>query len=302
VLLPKAGTTSLVDALTNHLQITRLTRKMIEAYATIGNCRDLFALLVPEQQTGLEKYTWDRGLIDLIHDYPGVLHNPADLVAMLSKLSPRLYSISSSPAAHAGEVHTTVAVVRYRSHDRERGGVCSTLLADRTATGERRPIYIQPNKKFRLPADADAPIIMIGPGTGVAPFRGFLHERRAVGATGKNWLFFGERSAANDFLYREELQGMLADGHLTRLDTAFSRDQEEKVYVQDRMLEHAAQLWSWIEDGASIYVCGDASRMAKDVNTALLSVMETQGGMDREAAEGYVQTMKEQHRYHRDVY
>ena len=302
VLLPKAATTSLTDALTNHLQITRLTRKMIEAYATIGNCRDLFALLAPEQQPGLEKYTWDRGLIDLIHDYPGVLHNPADLVAMLPKLSPRLYSISSSPAAHAGEIHTTIAVVRYRSHNRERGGVCSTLLADRTATGERRPIYIQPNKKFRLPADPGAPIIMVGPGTGVAPFRGFLHERRAVGATGKNWLFFGERSAASDFLYREELQGMLADGHLMRLDTAFSRDQQEKVYVQDRILEHAAQLWSWIEDGASIYVCGDASRMAKDVHTALLAVMETQGGMDHDAAQGYVQTMKEQHRYHRDVY
>jgi sulfite reductase (NADPH) flavoprotein alpha-component len=302
VLLPKAGSTSLVDALANHLQITRLTRKMIEAYATIGNCRDLFTLLAPEQQSHLEKYTWDRGLIDLIHDYPGVLHNPADLVAMLPKLSPRLYSISSSPAAHAGEIHATIAVVRYRSHNRERGGVCSTLLADRTATGERRPIYIQPNKKFRLPVDAAAPIVMIGPGTGIAPFRGFLHERRAVGATGKNWLFFGERSAASDFLYREELESMLTDGHLTQLDTAFSRDQEAKIYVQDRMLEHAAQLWAWMEDGASIYVCGDASRMAKDVHAALLAVVKMQGGMDDDAAEGYVQTMKEQHRYHRDVY
>jgi sulfite reductase (NADPH) flavoprotein alpha-component len=302
VLLPKAGSTSLADALANHLQITRLTRKMIEAYATIGNCRDLFALLAPEQQAHLEKYTWDRGLVDLVHDYPGVLHNPADLVAMLPKLTPRLYSISSSPAAHAGEVHATIAVVRYRSHNRERGGVCSTLLADRTATGERRPIYIQPNKKFRLPADSAAPIVMIGPGTGIAPFRGFLHERRAVGATGKNWLFFGERSASSDFLYREELESMLADGHLTQLDTAFSRDQQEKIYVQDRMQQHAAQLWAWMEDGASIYVCGDASRMAKDVHAALMTVVKTQGGMDYDAAENYVQTMKEQHRYHRDVY
>jgi sulfite reductase (NADPH) flavoprotein alpha-component len=302
VQLPRAGTTALADALANYLQITRLTRKMIEAYATIGNCRELFTLLMPEQQAGLEKYTWDRGLIDLIHDYPGVLHNPADLVAMLPKLSPRLYSISSSPAAHAGEIHATIAVVRYRSHNRERGGVCSTLLADRTATGERRPIYIQPNKKFRLPVDPGAPIVMIGPGTGIAPFRGFLHERRALGATGKNWLFFGERSAASDFLYREELESMLGDGHLTQLDTAFSRDQDEKIYVQDRMLEHAAQLWAWIEDGASIYVCGDASRMAKDVHAALSTVVMTHGGMQQDAAEAYVQTMKDEHRYHRDVY
>jgi sulfite reductase (NADPH) flavoprotein alpha-component len=302
VQLPKCGSTSLSDALTNHLQITRLNRKMIEAYATIGNCQQLFELLVPDQQARLEKYTWDRGLIDLIHDYPGVLHNPADLVAMLPKLAPRLYSISSSPFAHAGEIHTTIAVVRYRSHNRERGGVCSTLLADRTSTGERRPIYIHPNKKFRLPAAQDTPIVMIGPGTGIAPFRGFLHQRRALAATGKNWLFFGERSASSDFLYREELESMLADGHLTRLDTAFSRDQERKIYVQDRMAEQGAQLWSWMQDGASIYVCGDASRMAKDVDAALHSIVEKQGGMGEEAAQEYVQAMKDEHRYHRDVY
>ena len=302
VQLPKAGTTSLADALTNQLQVTRLTRKMIEAYATIGNCRDLFTLLAPEQQAHLEKYTWDRGLVDLIHDYPGVLHSPADLVAMLPKLSPRLYSISSSPVAHAGEIHATIAVVRYRSHNRERGGVCSTLLADRTATGERRPIYIQPNKKFRLPRNPYAPMVMIGPGTGIAPFRAFLHERRALGAKGKNWLFFGERSAATDFLYRDELEHMLADGYLTQLDTAFSRDQEQKIYVQDRMMEHAAQLWGWLKDGASLYVCGDASRMAKDVHAALLTVVKAQSGMDHDAAVAYIQTLKEEHRYHRDVY
>jgi len=302
VQLPKCGKASLSDALTNHLQITRLTRKMIEAYATIGDCQALFDLLVPEQQVQLDKYTWDRGLIDLIHDYPDVLHNPADLVAMLPKLSPRLYSISSSPFAHAGEIHTTVAVVRYRSHDRDRGGVCSTLLADRTITGERRPIYIQPNKRFRLPAAPDTPIVMIGPGTGIAPFRAFLHERRALAATGKNWLFFGERSASTDFLYREELESMLADGHLTRMDTAFSRDQERKIYVQDRMVEQGARLWSWIDGGASIYVCGDASRMAKDVDAALHRIAETQGGMGHNGAQDYMQTMKDEHRYHRDVY
>ncbi|MDW5264556.1 MULTISPECIES: sulfite reductase flavoprotein subunit alpha [Acidobacteriaceae] len=302
VQLPKAGTTTLIDALTNHLQITRLTRKMIEAYATIGNCKPLFGLLVPEQQAHLEKYTCDRGLIDLLHDYPGVLHNPADLVAMLPRLAPRLYSISSSPYAHAGEIHTTIAVVRYRSHNRERGGVCSTLLADRTNTGERRAIYIQPNKKFRLPQQSDAPIIMIGPGTGIAPFRAFLHQRRALSATGKNWLFFGERSAATDFLYRDELESMLSDKHLTHLDLAFSRDQEHKVYVQDKMLEQAPRFWSWLQDGASIYVCGDAARMAKDVDATLRSIVAQQGNLDAEAATEYVQTLKDDHRYHRDVY
>ncbi len=302
VQLPKSGATTLVDALTNHLQITRLTRKMIEAYATIGNCHTLFGLLVAEQQAHLEKYTCDRGLIDLLHDYPGVLHDPADLVAMLPKLAPRLYSISSSPYAHAGEIHTTVAVVRYRAHNRERGGVCSTLLADRTNTGERRPIYIQPNKKFRLPQQSDAPIIMIGPGTGIAPFRAFLHQRRALSATGKNWLFFGERSAATDFLYRDELESMLRDKHLTHLDLAFSRDQERKVYVQDKMLEQAPRFWSWLQDGASIYVCGDAAHMAKDVDATLHSIVAQQGGLDADAATEYVQTLKDDHRYHRDVY
>jgi len=302
VQLAKAGPATLSDALMYHLQITRLNRKMIEAYATIGNCQQLFDLLVPDHQVLLEKYTYDRGLIDLIHDYPGVLHSPADLVAMLPKLAPRLYSISSSPFAHVGEIHTTIAVVRYRAHDRERGGVCSTLLADRTATGDRRPIYIHPNKKFRLPAALDTPIVMIGPGTGVAPFRAFLHERRALAATGKNWLFFGERSASSDFLYREELESMLGDGHLTRLDTAFSRDQERKIYVQDRLVEQGAQLWNWMQDGASFYVCGDASRMAKDVDAALHRIAKTQGGLDEEGAQEYIQVMKDDHRYHRDVY
>jgi len=302
VQLPKAGSTTLHDALLHHLQITRLTRKMIEAYATIGRCQTLFSLLVPEQQAHLEKYTYDRGLIDLLHDYPGVLHDPADLVAMLPKLAPRLYSISSSPLAHAGEIHTTVAVVRYRSHNRERGGVCSTLLAERTPTGERLPIYIQPNKRFRLPKEPEAPIIMIGPGTGIAPFRAFLHERRALGSSGRNWLFFGERSAATDFLYREELETMQKDRHLTRLDLAFSRDQDRKVYVQDRMIEQASLFWSWLQDGASIYVCGDASRMARDVDATLHTIVEQQGHMDYDSARDFVQALKDQQRYHRDVY
>lgn len=297
----KAGITTLHDALTHQLQITRLNRKTVSEYAALGKCANLLDLLIPEHRAQLDAYVFDRGLIDLLIEHPGVIEDPAELVAMLPKLTPRLYSISSSPVAHIGEIHTTVAVVRYSSHNRQRGGVCSTLFADRAAIADRLPIYIQPNKKFRLPK-ADAPIIMIGPGTGIAPFRAFLHERRVLGAKGCNWLFFGERSARTDYLYREELEAMRVDGHLTRLDTAFSRDQEDKVYVQDRMLEQGHQFWNWLQDGASVYVCGDASRMAKDVHATLQSIVEKQGGMSAQAAEEYVQTMKDEHRYHRDVY
>ncbi len=298
----KTGTTTLHEALTHHLQITRLNRRLVKEYATAGNCAALLDLLAPEQQAQLDKYVYDRGLIDLLVEYPGVVQDATELVAMLPKLTPRLYSISSSPAAHAGEIHTTVAVVRYSAHNRERGGVCSTLFADRASVSDRLPIYIQPNKKFKLPLASDASIIMIGPGTGVAPFRGFLHERRALGAKGRNWLFFGGRSASADYLYREELEAMYADGHLTRLDTAFSRDQEHKIYVQDRMLEQAPLFWNWLQDGASVYVCGDAARMAKDVHATLLAITARQGGMSAEAAEEYVLALKDQHRYHRDVY
>ena len=298
----KAGKTTLHDALTHHLQITLLNRKIVREYATKGKCATLLDLLVPEQQEPLQKYVYGRGLIDLLVEYRGVIEEPQELVAMLPKLTPRLYSISSSPLAHQGQIHTTVAVVRYRSYNRERGGVCSTFFADHTTLTDRLPIYIQPNKKFKLPQDSDAPIIMIGPGTGIAPFRGFLHERRALGAKGRNWLFFGERSAATDYLYREELESMCADGHLTRLDTAFSRDQEDKIYVQDRMMEHAPLFWSWLEEGASVYVCGDASRMAKDVHAALHRIVEKEGRVPAHAAEEYVHNLKEEHRYHRDVY
>ena len=298
----KTGKTTLHDALAHHLQITILNRKIVKEYATKGKCAKLLDLLVPEQQESLQRYVYGRGLIDLLVEYPGVIEEPAELVAMLPKLTPRLYSISSSPLAHEGQIHTTVAVVRYRSYNRERGGVCSTFFADRSTLSDRLPIYIQPNKKFKLPQNSDAPIIMIGPGTGIAPFRGFLHERRALGAKGRNWLFFGERSAARDYLYREELESMRADGHLTRLDTAFSRDQEDKIYVQDRMMEHAPLFWNWLEDGASVYVCGDATRMAKDVHAALHRIIEKEGGMPAQAAEEYVHRLKDEHRYHRDVY
>ncbi|SNS45363.1 sulfite reductase (NADPH) flavoprotein alpha-component [Granulicella rosea] len=296
------GFMPLREALTHHLQISRLNRRMVELFANEGRIVRLLDLLKSERQTELDAYLWDRGPIDLLTEYPGVLHVAQELVAMLPRLTPRLYSISSSPAAHTAEVHATVAVVRYRSHNRDRGGVCSTMFADRTSAGDRLPVYIQPNKRFRLPRRQDAPVIMIGPGTGIAPFRGFLHERRAVGATGKNWLFFGDRSAATDFLYEDELTAMRKDGHLTRLDLAFSRDQERKIYVQDRMLEQAPMFWQWLEEGASIYVCGDASRMAKDVDATLHAILQQQGRLDAEGAREYVDAIKEQQRYHRDVY
>jgi sulfite reductase (NADPH) flavoprotein alpha-component len=302
VQVPKAGSVSLREALLDHLQITRLTRKMVEAYATIGRCETLAALLKADREPQLESYIHQRGLIDLVCECPEVLRDPVDLVAMLPRLSPRLYSISSSPAAHGAEIHTTVAVVRYQSHNRERGGVCSTMFADRTTPEGLLPIYIQPSRRFRIPKEHTQPIIMIGPGTGIAPFRGFLHERRALGATGKNWLFFGGRSAATDFLYHDELESMQRDKFLTRLDLAFSRDQKGKIYVQDRMLEQAPLFWSWLQEGAAVYVCGDASRMAKDVDRTLHTIVEQQADMSPEAAQEFVQGLKEQHRYHRDVY
>ncbi len=300
--VPKIGKLTLHEGLLRHFAITRITRKMISDFAALTQSKQLQALFAPDQQCELERYLHGRDVADLLQQYPGALREAADLVKLLPRLAPRLYSISSSPAAHAGRIHTTVSVVRYRTHDRERGGVCSTLLADRVEPGDRLPIYIQPNKKFRLPQDPTAPMIMVGPGTGIAPFRSFLHERRAAGATGRNWLFFGERSASTDFLYRDELEQMRGDRHLTQLDTAFSRDQERKIYVQNLMMQNARQLWGWLEDDAFIYVCGDASRMAKDVDRTLHKIIEEQGGMTHEAAESYVQALKDGRRYQRDVY
>ena len=300
--VPKVGRCTLEDALLHHCQHTRLTRKVVQAFAGKAKSRTLSALLLPEQGAHLEAFLWDRGLIDMLQAYPGVVDSPQELIDTLPRLAPRLYSISSSPLAHKDELHCTVAVVRYRSHNRERGGVASTMLADRVEQGARVPIYIQANTRFRLPSDPDTPIIMIGPGTGIAPFRAFLHERQALGHRGRNWLFFGERSASTDFLYCHELRAMCDSGHLARLDTAFSRDQEHKVYVQDRMVEHGAEFWRWLQEGAQVYVCGDATRMAKDVDASLHTLVEQHGGVSREAAADYVLGLHEQGRYHRDVY
>lgn len=226
----------------------------------------------------------------------------AAFVGELRKLQPRLYSISSSPRAHAGEVHLTVGVVRYEQDGVAHKGVASSFLAERLAPGETACVFVHKAPHFRVPANPGAAMIMVGPGTGIAPFRAFLHERRAIGAAGRHWLFFGDQREACDFLYRDEIDRFRAEGLLTRLDLAFSRDQEEKIYVQHRMLAAGAELWRWLEEGAHFYVCGDASRMAKDVDAALHEAIRTHGGKSPEEAVAYVSQLKQEKRYVRDVY
>jgi sulfite reductase (NADPH) flavoprotein alpha-component len=222
-----------------------------------------------------------------------------ELVALLRKLSPRLYSISSSPKAHAAEVHLTVGTVRYEAFGRKRKGVCSTYLADLCRTAA---VFVQPSHGFKPPMDPATAMIMVGPGTGIAPFRAFLEERHAIGAKGKNWLFFGDQTRQADYLYEEQIADWQQSGHLTHLDLAFSRDQSAKLYVQHRMLENAKKLWAWLEEGAHFYVCGDASRMARDVDDALHKVVETGGGKSPDDAKAYVARLKSEKRYQRDVY
>jgi sulfite reductase (NADPH) flavoprotein alpha-component len=235
-------------------------------------------------------------------DFPAKDMSVDQFFGLLRKIPPRLYSIASSLLAHPEEVHLTVAVVRYNAHGRDRGGVCSTHFADRVAVGETMPVYVHANKSFFLPEDGDTPIIMVGPGTGIAPFRAFIEERDALGSKGKNWLFFGDQHFQTDFLYQTEWQDYLKSGILGRMDVAFSRDQEHKVYVQDRMREQGKDIYAWLEEGAYFYVCGDASRMAKDVHEALINVAEEHGGKSREDAEAYVKALQKERRYQRDVY
>jgi sulfite reductase (NADPH) flavoprotein alpha-component len=241
-------------------------------------------------------------LLDVLERHPSARMNAEELAPLLAPLQPRLYSISSSLRAHPGEVHLTVGVVRYPMGQRLRKGVASTYLAERVAPGGEVRVFVHPSHRFQLPDDGDRPMIMVGPGTGIAPFRAFLEERQALAARGKNWLFYGDQSRATDFLYEEQLQEFQRGGLLTRLDTAFSRDQAEKVYVQTRMLERARELWGWLEEGAHFYVCGDAKRMATDVDRALQQVIAEQGDLSAEAARAYVADMTRAGRYQRDVY
>ncbi|HEY5792182.1 MAG TPA: sulfite reductase subunit alpha, partial [Chthoniobacterales bacterium] len=248
----------------------------------------------------LDKYIWGRGVIDILTEFDAVF-TPEEFVKALRKLQPRLYSIASSPRAVGEEVHLTVAIVRYESHGRRREGVCSSFLADR-AGGGKVPVFVHSAKHFRVPENPETDVIMVGPGTGIAPFRAFLQERKAAGAKGRNWLFFGDQRSSTDFLYEDEFKAYQAEGILTKFDTAFSRDQEYKIYVQHRMAEHAAELYAWLEGGAYFYVCGDANRMAKDVDVALHQAVQTAGGKTEEGAKEYVAKLKTEKRYRRDVY
>lgn len=294
--------TPLREALVHHYEITRIPLPLLKAVAERAGDAELLKLSAPGANGELTKFLWGREIIDLLHHHPAAKFTPTEFVALLKKLQPRLYSISSSPKAHPGEVHLCVGVVRYDSFGRSRKGVCSTFLAERVPAGGAVPVFVHHNKNFRPPANPDAPMIMVGPGTGIAPFRAFLEERRASGAKGKNWLFFGDQRAATDFLFREEIVVMQREGTLHRLDLAFSRDQAEKIYVQNRMLDHANELYTWLEEGGGFFVCGDASRMAKDVDAALHQVIQTAGGKTAEEANAYVAALKKDKRYQRDVY
>jgi sulfite reductase (NADPH) flavoprotein alpha-component len=264
------------------------------------NTGDLAALVAGDKDK-LRTYIDGRELIDLLIDHPATVA-AQQLVDCLRRLPARQYSIASSLDAYPDEVHLLIATVRYDAHGRAREGVCSTYFSDRVSDETLVPVYVHENNNFRMPADGNQPMIMIGPGTGVAPFRTFLQQRELVGATGRNWLFFGDQHFRTDFTYQTEWQQYLADGLLTRLDVAFSRDQKDKVYVQHRMREQSAQFYSWLEEGAAVYVCGDETQMAKDVHAALLEIIQKEGGKSADAAEEYVRELQHQKRYQRDVY
>ena len=295
------------EALRTRLAIGKLTRGSVTQFAKLapeGSTQQggLKVMTGPENKARAEEYCWGREFVDLASDFPGVVKEPQQLFNILARLTPRMYSIASSQAMHPEDVQTTVRVVRYDAHGRERQGLASGHLGDRAPVGCTMPIFLHGNQNFRLPEDTSMPVIMVGPGTGIAPFRAFLEERQATGQTGDNWLFFGEQREALDFLYKDQFLAMQKNGVLTRLDTAFSRDQARKVYVQDRMQERAKELYEWLERGAYFYVCGDATRMAKDVELALLDVIAKGSNGTLDHAAEYLAAMKKEKRYQRDVY
>lgn len=307
VMLPRlTAPVSLRDALTTKLSLSEPTKRILETLAAKTTDpkekEQLATLLAPEGKEALELFLGQREFIDLLEEFPGARLTPQEFVGHLRRLMPRLYSIASSPKMFPGQVHLTVAPVRYESNGRRRYGVCSTYLADRVTRRKTLiPVFVA-ESHFGLPADPTKDVIMIGPGTGIAPFRAFVQERVVTNAAGRNWLFFGDQHATTDYLYGDEWKKLQAEGKMARVDLAFSRDQAKKVYVQDRMREAAAELWAWLKGGACFYVCGDAHRMAKDVDLALHEVIAQQGGMDAAAAADYVKQMKKDRRYQRDVY
>lgn len=294
--VPGYGTSTLGDALTQWFDINKITPEMLALARQLAK----EALPIPDDECQQKQWLREHQLIDLVQG-AGICPDAATLTSVLSRLQPRLYSISSGPGAHPTQIHLTVSTVRYEQHSRQRLGVCSTFLADRAAN-TAVSVFIQRSGHFHLPEDPMTPVIMIGPGTGIAPFRGFLQERQARAAEGKNWLFFGEQHAACDFYYREELEAFARNGYLHRLDTAFSRDQTEKIYVQHRLLEAGAEIWTWLQEGAWLYVCGDAASMANDVDAALHHIAQTHGAMNAQEAAHYITRLKQEKRYRRDIY
>ncbi|WP_285025917.1 sulfite reductase subunit alpha [Plantibacter sp. ME-Dv--P-122b] len=292
---------TLADRLTHGFEIRTPSKDLVAELADRAPDSELAGILALAQAETLDSWLRDRDILDLLRS-TAVRFDAAALLDVLRPLQHRAYSISSSPLAADGRVHLTVASVRYAVGDRLHGGVASTHLADRVAEGATSGIFVSANAGFRVPSDDDAPLIMVGPGTGIAPFRSFLQERRERGATGRNWLFFGDQHRAHDFIYEDELGELLTGGVLDRLDLAFSRDQREKVYVQTRMRENGKELYAWLEEGGHFAVCGDASRMAKDVDQALHELIAEHGGRSTEAAAEYVHTLKREKRYIRDVY
>ena len=282
-------------------ELTVASRAFVERYAALAASEALTALLTENAREQLAAYLAERQIIDIVREHPSQPTADA-FIACLRALKPRLYSIASSPLVSADEVAVTVAAVRYEAFGREHWGAASTHLADRSAVGDVRGVYVEPNPRFRLPDDPSAPIIMIGPGTGVAPFRAFLQHRAASGADGRNWLVFGDRQSREDFLYQLDWARYRKQGLLTRMDVAFSRDQAEKVYVQDRLREQAADIRAWLADGAYLYVCGDASQMAPDVHDALVDILAAGDGGSREAGEAALKDLRRAGRYQRDVY
>jgi sulfite reductase (NADPH) flavoprotein alpha-component len=294
--------TDLREVLGRQVTLREPSRQLLAAIlAKCPDATELSELIDPEAKSVMDDWIDGREVVDILQAYPRARFTADELVKVLRKLQPRLYSIASSPKAFPEDIHLTVAIVRYESHGRPRQGVCSTYLADRVNDGTL-PVFIHSAKHFRQPEDPSVPVIMVGPGTGIAPFRAFLQEREVTKAPGKTWLFFGDRNRSTDFLYEDEIGAWREKGVLHRLDTAFSRDQAEKIYVQQRMREKAAELWKWLEEGAYFYVCGDASRMAKDVDDALHRIVEEEGGQTKEEAAAYVEDMKKAKRYRKDVY
>ncbi len=302
VTTPDRGDRPLRLALIEDFDIRTLSAKTVADWSEKSESPHLKELLAAEDKSAMEDFLWGRELIDLVVEHPAKFNDAKEFVALLRKLGPRLYSISSSPKAHPDEVHLTVAKVTYHSHGRDREGVCSTYLAERVNGDGTVPVFFQPAAHFKLPTDLSTDVIMCGPGTGIAPFRAFLEEREATKSSGRNWLLFGNPHESTDYLYREQLEEMRSKGILQKLDLAWSRDSDVKVYVQDKMREHGEEMWQWIEGGAHFYVCGDAKRMAKDVDQALHHIAAVHGGLGEDGAEEFIKQLKKDKRYQRDVY